>query len=149
YPGPIGAVITPQLMGLNKTQQLPYASSLCGACREVCPVKIDIPRLLLHLRSEITEKTSPEVKTKKRNGERLAFKLWQTMMTRPWLYELSAKVGRLFQGVIVKNGKIGGVTGVACLVAPLTAWTSGRDLRPIDQQSFRELWRKDLGQKRN
>ena len=54
YPGPIGAVITPQLMGIEKTAQLPYASSLCGACREVCPVKIDIPRLLLHLRGEIT-----------------------------------------------------------------------------------------------
>ncbi len=53
YPGPIGAVITPQLMGIEKTSQLPYASSLCGACREVCPVKIDIPRLLLHLRGEI------------------------------------------------------------------------------------------------
>ncbi len=55
YPGPIGAVITPQLIGLSKAKQLPYASSLCGACREVCPVKIDIPELLLHLRAEITE----------------------------------------------------------------------------------------------
>lgn len=55
YPGPIGAVITPQLIGLGKAAQLPYASSLCGACREVCPVKIDIPELLLHLRAEITE----------------------------------------------------------------------------------------------
>src|SRR5437667_1462245 len=54
YPGPIGAVITPQLIGLGKASQLPYASSLCGACREVCPVKIDIPELLLHLRAEIT-----------------------------------------------------------------------------------------------
>src|SRR5712691_13543240 len=55
YPGPIGAVITPQLFGLAKAAQLPYASSLCGACREVCPVKIDIPELLLYLRAEITE----------------------------------------------------------------------------------------------
>jgi L-lactate dehydrogenase complex protein LldF len=58
YPGPIGSVITPQLIGIEKTAQLPYASSLCGACREVCPVKIDIPQLLLHLRSEIA--TSPK-----------------------------------------------------------------------------------------
>jgi L-lactate dehydrogenase complex protein LldF len=55
YPGPIGAVITPQLFGLSKAKQLPYASSLCGACRDVCPVKIDIPELLLHLRKEIAE----------------------------------------------------------------------------------------------
>src|SRR5207253_6853323 len=55
YPGPIGAVITPQLIGISKATQLPYASTLCGACREVCPVKIDIPALLLHLRAEIVE----------------------------------------------------------------------------------------------
>src|SRR5947199_5130808 len=55
YAGPIGAVITPQLLGFSKAKQLPYASSLCGACREVCPVKIDIPELLLHLRAEITD----------------------------------------------------------------------------------------------
>src|ERR1041385_8116655 len=55
YPGPIGAVITPQLMGIEKAAQLPYASSLCAACREVCPVKIDIPELLLYLRAEITQ----------------------------------------------------------------------------------------------
>src|SRR4029079_5220690 len=58
YPGPIGAVITPQLSGIGKSAQVPYASSLCGACREVCPVKIDIPELLLHLRAEIVEGTA-------------------------------------------------------------------------------------------
>ena len=63
YPGPIGAVITPQLMGIEKTSQLPYASSLCGACREVCPVKIDIPRLLLHLRAEIAPAQRQPVRT--------------------------------------------------------------------------------------
>jgi len=142
YPGPIGAVITPQLMGLEKTRQLPYASSLCGACREVCPVKIDIPRLLLHLRGEITEKAPP---AKGHAGERLAFKVWRATMKRQWLYELSARVARLFQGLLVKNGKIGRVKGLS----PLSAWTDGRDLRPIESQSFRELWRKELVHKKN
>jgi L-lactate dehydrogenase complex protein LldF len=141
YPGPIGAVITPQLMGLEKTQQLPYASSLCGACREVCPVKIDIPRLLLHLRSEIAENGS---QVKKRTSERAAFKVWRITMTRPWLYKLSARLGRLFQGILIRNGKIGMVKGVARLATPLTAWTINRDLRPIESQSFRELWRASL-----
>ena len=50
YPGPIGAILTPQLLGIEKAPTLPFASSLCGACYEVCPVKIDIPRILLHLR---------------------------------------------------------------------------------------------------
>jgi L-lactate dehydrogenase complex protein LldF len=148
YPGPIGAVITPQLMGLEKTQQLPYASSLCGACREVCPVKIDIPRLLLHLRSEITENRSPAVaQVRKRRSERTVFKVWRLTMTRPWLYKLSAKLGRIFQGIVVRDGKIGKVKGIARVATPLAAWTSNRDLRPIERQSFRDIWRASLGKK--
>jgi len=144
YPGPIGAVITPQLMGLEKTQQLPYASSLCGACREVCPVKIDIPRLLLHLRSEINENGSTAIKIKKRSGERMAFKVWRMTMTRPWLYKLAAKIGRIFQGTMLKDGRIGEVKGIARVATPLTAWTTNRDLRPIERQSFREIWHTSL-----
>jgi L-lactate dehydrogenase complex protein LldF len=119
YPGPIGAVITPQLMGIEKTSQLPYASSLCGACREVCPVKIDIPRLLLHLRGEITNGHR-----KGHMGERLAFKIWARVMTSPSLYKLSSVAGRIIQRIV-----------------PISrAWTRGRDLRPIESQSFRKLW---------
>ena len=117
YPGPIGAVITPQLMGIEKSSQLPYASSLCGACREVCPVKIDIPRLLLHLRSEITPR-------KGSIAERLAFKLWARVMMSPALYRMSSIAGRMMQRVM-----------------PLSrAWTKGRDLRPIEARSFRDQW---------
>jgi L-lactate dehydrogenase complex protein LldF len=117
YPGPIGAVITPQLMGIEKTAQLPYASSLCGACREVCPVKIDIPRLLLHLRSEIAPR-------KGSIAERTIFKLWAMAMMSPALYKLSSRAGRLLQRVV-----------------PISrAWTNGRDLRPIESRSFRDLW---------
>lgn len=121
YPGPIGAVITPQLIGIEKTAQLPYASSLCGACREVCPVKIDIPRLLLHLRGEITAQGQGKGGAK----ERLAFKFWAAVMTRPWLYKKAASAGRLFQRWV-----------------PLQAWTNWRDLRPIEAESFREHWRR-------
>jgi L-lactate dehydrogenase complex protein LldF len=122
YPGPIGSVITPQLIGIQKAAQLPYASSLCGACREVCPVKIDIPRLLLHLRGVIGEKQPTG-----RRKERLAFKLWSAIMTRPKLYEKTAKAARLLQRVFKP---------------PLKAWTNGRDLRPIEAETFREHWRR-------
>ncbi|HEV8428442.1 MAG TPA: LutB/LldF family L-lactate oxidation iron-sulfur protein [Pyrinomonadaceae bacterium] len=117
YPGPVGAVITPQLMGIQKAAQLPYASSLCGACREVCPVKIDIPRLLLHLRGEI----SP---LKGKLSERLAFKIWAQVMMRPSLYKMSSVMGRFMQR----------------FVPVAKAWTKGRDLRPIESKSFHELW---------
>jgi L-lactate dehydrogenase complex protein LldF len=117
YPGPIGAVITPQLMGIEKSAQLPYASSLCGACREVCPVKIDIPRLLLHLRAEIAPR-------KGKLSERMAFKMWAQVMTHPSLYKMSSVVGRIVQR----------------FVPVAKAWTNGRDLRPIESKSFHDLW---------
>ena len=124
YPGPIGAVITPQLIGIEKTAQLPFASSLCGACREVCPVKIDIPRLLLHLRAEVA--TSPRGNA----AERMVFKVWAKVMMSPTLYKLGSLAGRMMQRVM-----------------PLSrAWTSGRDLRPIERQSFRDLWKTKYGQ---
>jgi L-lactate dehydrogenase complex protein LldF len=117
YPGPIGAIITPQLVGIEKAAQLPYASSLCGACRDVCPVKIDIPRLLLHLRGEISPRKGDF-------KERLAFKLWAKVMTNPLLYKLSSVGGRILQRVV-----------------PISrAWTNGRDLRPIESKSFHDLW---------
>ena len=67
YPGPIGAILTPQLIGIENAASLPFASSLCGACYEVCPVKIDIPSVLLHLRAEAVRAGAP-------NGERLAMR---------------------------------------------------------------------------
>src|SRR5215813_299923 len=120
YPGPIGAVITPQLMGIEKTSQLPFASSLCGACRDVCPVKIDIPQLLLHLRAEISPRKGSA-------AERLAFKLWARVMTSPALYKMSSVAGRLVQRLV-----------------PISrAWTNGRDLRPIESKCFHELWKNE------
>ena len=117
YPGPIGAVITPQLMGIQKAAQLPFASSLCGACRDVCPVKIDIPQLLLHLRGEISPRKGSMT-------ERLVFKVWARVMTSPSLYKLSSVAGRILQRVM-----------------PISrAWTNGRDLRPIESKSFHDLW---------
>jgi L-lactate dehydrogenase complex protein LldF len=155
YPGPIGAVITPQLIGLRKAAQLPYASSLCGACREVCPVKINIPELLLHLRAEITEgpedrrrrqqETGADRAMQKRGMEKFAFKLFTAVMTRPLLYGWSMRGARLMQCLIMREGKIGRVGFFFSRFAPpLGAWTGARDLRPLAKKSFREQWRKGL-----
>ena len=120
YPGPIGAVITPQLMGIQKAAQLPFASSLCGACRDVCPVKIDIPQLLLHLRGEISQRKGGV-------AERLIFKVWAKVMTSPALYKMSSVAGRILQRVMPVS----------------RAWTKGRDLRPIESKSFHDQWTDD------
>lgn len=147
YPGPIGAVITPQLFGFRKNAQLPYASSLCGACRDVCPVKIDIPALLLHLRAEITQGSKDEAVNvgpeKRRRLERFTFKVWAAVMTRPRWYEWSGKLFRVIQRLVVRGGKIGKVEGLLQeIVPPLAAWTGARDLRPIESETFREQWRR-------
>lgn len=140
YPGPIGAVITPQLVGIGKTRQLPFASSLCGACREVCPVKIDIPELLLHLRAEIAEGTSDRATHK--FSEKLAFRLYAFAWSRPALYKFGTKAARLMQKFIAKDGKIGKVSGfLAALIPPLGAWTAWRDAPTIAPKSFRDEWR--------
>ena len=88
YPGPIGAILTPQLRGIENARSLPYASSLCGACGEVCPVKIEIPRLLTHLRAR-------EVASRRRlDPERLTMRaLFHTFSSRA-RYERAQKLAR-------------------------------------------------------
>jgi L-lactate dehydrogenase complex protein LldF len=124
YSGPIGAIITPQFHGFTDAGWLPFASSLCGACAEVCPVKIEIPKVLLKLRSEVTE-------AKQREGsggvERWAFRVWAWLMTHPKTYRLLARVGATFFPVLPKIG-------------PLRSWTSQRELPRLALQSFQKLW---------
>jgi L-lactate dehydrogenase complex protein LldF len=149
YPGPIGAVLTPQLIGREKAAELPFASSLCGACRDVCPVKINLPEMLLHLRHEIKEpaaehaRTTPEaqagplLKLKRslaRALERASFKLWAAAMKSPAHYARAARLARLIRRV---SGD--GRNGLARLL-PVSRWTAARDLPPPAARSFREQW---------
>src|SRR5690349_2860950 len=90
YSGPIGAIITPQFMGVQHEPGLPFASSLCGACGEVCPVKIDIPKVLLELRSDVKK---AEAREKQNRWEKLAFRAFAWLMTRPRLYEFAGRIG--------------------------------------------------------
>ena len=90
YAGPIGAILTPQFLGTAHEPGLPFASSLCGACAEVCPVKIDIPRVLLELRSDVRKS---EAREKKNRIEKLAFRVFAWVAARPRLYEMAARAG--------------------------------------------------------
>jgi L-lactate dehydrogenase complex protein LldF len=137
YSGPIGAIISPQFLGLQRDPWLPFASSLCGACAEVCPVKIDIPKLLLELRSEIG-------KAKARDGqgrvERLSFRAWAWVMRHPRIYELLGRVGSLVFSEAEPGRWLGNVPALLN-VGPLRAWASERDVPPLPSRSFRQLWR--------
>jgi L-lactate dehydrogenase complex protein LldF len=137
YSGPIGAIITPQFMGVKHEPSLPFASSLCGACAEVCPVKIDIPKVLLELRAESKQQ---EQRDGANRSERLAFKLWAWVMCHPRVYEFVAMVAA---GIApVSSGQWLRQAPALMNIAPVRAWLSQRDLPPSPAKSFRELWRR-------
>jgi L-lactate dehydrogenase complex protein LldF len=136
YSGPIGAIITPQFMGVAHEPGLPFASSLCGACGEVCPVKIDIPKILLELRSDVKKS---ETREKQNRVEKLAFRAFAWLMTHPRLYEMAGRIA----ASLAPSGDGGWIRSVPAPmnVAPVRAWLSQRDLPPPPPKSFRELWR--------
>ena len=142
YPGPIGAIVTPMLTDLGDAKDLPYASSLCGACREACPVKINIPRMLLTLRRDLAEGSEVSGRRKGSVMERAAFAAWRRLFASNRLLGLGLRMGRLMQAPLVRRGSIG------WLPAPLSGWTRHRTLRPLPARSFRDRWNSGLGRGR-
>ena len=134
YSGPIGAIITPQFMGVAHEPGLPFASSLCGACGEVCPVKIDIPKILLDLRSEVKKS---ETRENQNRWERLAFRAFAWLATHPKIY---AMAGRLAAAAAPSTDGAW-IRQMPISLGPVKAWLSARDLPPPPPKSFRDLWR--------
>ncbi len=134
YPGPIGSVITPMLQGKDNAHQLPFASSLCGACRDVCPVGIDIPALLLRLRSEIKAGSGPGSS----KLERRTFRAWAFLMSGRRRYAFLQRALRMGRPLLM-TGTLR--RWLERCVPPLQAWTAARELRPPAKQSFRDLYR--------
>jgi L-lactate dehydrogenase complex protein LldF len=139
YPGPIGAVLTPQLVGVEHAASLPFASTLCGACYDACPVKIDIPQVLAHLRAEVVEakradRVLPTV-------EGTAMKLATAVLAKPGrlgaVQRLAARGSRL----LARDGRIGALPG------PLGRWSETRDTPQLPAESFRAWWRRTRGEK--
>jgi L-lactate dehydrogenase complex protein LldF len=128
YSGPIGAILTPQLQSMEHSQSLPYASTLCGACYEVCPVKIDIPEILIHLRQRIVAE----------GGAPFTEKL--SMHAAGWVLADSDRLGnaqkliRIGQKPLVHDGTMRHLPGM------LSGWTASRDMAAVPRQSFREWW---------
>ena len=125
YPGPIGAILTPQLRGLDEAPTLPWASSLCGACYEVCPVKIDIPSILVHLRGRVVREQHARL-----SPEDLAMRAVARVFGSRRAYERSQRLARLGRGPLARLP-----------IGPLAGWTAMRDLPEVPAQSFREWWR--------
>ena len=132
YSGPIGAVITPLLKGHGEAKDLPHASSLCGACWEACPVGIPLHDLLLKLRNQQVEEGLAG------KAQEIAFKGFESTMKRPVLYKISSRAGRLTQKPLLRDGSVRPLPG------PMSAWTDSRELPPLAEKSFRELWKEGI-----
>ncbi len=136
YPGPIGAVLSPQLTGITgghePNDSLPYASSLCGACFEACPVKIDIPSLLVQLRAEHVEARAARSRVPTAEAVSMAAAAWAMGDA-----ERFARAGRSARlgGPLLKNGR-----ARVPLPPPLSGWTASRDVPPLPPETFREWW---------
>jgi L-lactate dehydrogenase complex protein LldF len=130
YAGPIGAIVTPQLLNMEHAQSLPFASSLCGACYEVCPVKINIPEVLIHLRGRVVREQKGAL-----DAEKLAMKLAAAIFTSRARYEAAQRLARGAQSPLLRQGWVKGLPGL------LGNWTRFRDLRALPRQTFRDWWK--------
>jgi L-lactate dehydrogenase complex protein LldF len=131
YAGPIGAILTPQLQEMHHAQSLPYASSLCGACYEVCPVKINIPEVLIHLRNKVVAQNGLM------NPEALAMRAMGIIFRSERRFRAAQRMGRIAEGPLVrKDGWIGWLPGI------LGGWTQVRDLQAMPKETFRDWWEK-------
>ncbi|MEU9669204.1 LutB/LldF family L-lactate oxidation iron-sulfur protein [Streptomyces bobili] len=134
YPGPIGAVLTPQLVGIENAASLPFASTLCGACYDACPVKINIPEVLVHLRAEA-------VQAKRRSRvlptpEALAMKAAGAVLSSPKRLATAQKLAALGARVVARDGRIGFLPG------PFARWSATRDAPAPARESLRAWWRR-------
>jgi len=131
YPGPIGAVISPQLQSLKQSGDLPFASSLCGACRDACPVAINLPDMLLALRAKAKESDIG-----RNAGEQIAMRGVVFAARHPRFFAFGGKLMRGFTRLLGKNGAV-----KSARVAPLRDWTTYRDFPAPNGPSFRERWK--------
>jgi L-lactate dehydrogenase complex protein LldF len=165
YPGPIGAVLSPQLTGVADNASLPFASTLCGACYDACPVAIDIPTMLVHLRSRVVQAEAAGHRAPSPERAAMAAAGWAMRSPRRWTWAL--RLGRLGRPLgwlprvgairrdVAGRGAAGGEASaepgsagagaggwrIRRLPPPLAAWTRSRDLPLLPRQTFRDWWR--------
>lgn len=138
YSGPIGTIVTPLLTGIERGKHLFMADPLCGACKDACPVDIDIPRMLLALRKRLIEGDPDWQILKTAQPDEIAFKIWSKWVSSRKLFEAGMKINSLAQSLFTsENGMIQSEIGF------LKAWTHTRDLKPFASETFIRQWKKN------
>jgi L-lactate dehydrogenase complex protein LldF len=137
YSGPVGAVVTPLLVGINRAKDLCLGETLCGACKEVCPVDINLPGMLLLLRSKLADGDPDWNVVRANQAEKALYGIWAQIMSRRGFYDAALWLSRIalkpFAG---KDGSI------SALPSFLKGWTETRDMRPPAEESFISQWKK-------
>jgi L-lactate dehydrogenase complex protein LldF len=128
YSGPIGSILTPLYDSVSANPHLPHASSLCGACQAACPVRINIPHMLIGLREL-------QHHERKNRWERLAYALWAQVLKRPWLYRLATRLAAAVLRPLATDGWLSRLPG------PGGGWTGVRDFPAPAGRSFRQRWK--------
>jgi len=137
YCGPVGAVVTPLLVGINRAKDLCLGETLCGACQDICPVNINIPRMLLALRTKLAEGDSAWGVKPTDRKERLIMDCWSWVIRNRAIYDPILRLATLGQKFIPqKDGML------QRLPPPLNGWTQARDLKPLAKESFIQRWKK-------
>jgi L-lactate dehydrogenase complex protein LldF len=129
YPGPMGAVLTPNFVGLHEAKDLPNASTFCGRCESVCPVMIPLPKLMRNLREEQFDARDVP------RSQRWALGLWASVATRPFLYRFAGRLGARILA------RLGGRRGKLARLPLARGWTAHRDLPAPTGATFTDLWK--------
>jgi L-lactate dehydrogenase complex protein LldF len=124
YPGPMGSVLTPSLIGVDKAGHLPNASTFCGKCESVCPVKIPLPKMMRHWREREFERHLQP------GAVRTNLALWAWFARRPWAYRIATRVGAATLGLLGRR------RGRLTSLPFASGWTAGRDLPAPEGETF-------------
>ena len=139
YSGPMGAVIMPLLAGINAGRDLCQGETLCGACRDACPVNIDLPRMLLALRAKLADGDDRWNVVRADRGEKAAFHLWSWIIRNRRVYEFFLRLASWGQRFFPHHNGM-----IRRLPPPINGWTRHRDIHPPAAQSFMQRWKKGL-----
>jgi len=139
YSGPVGAVVMPLLAGINKAKDLCQGETLCGACQDACPINIDIPRMLLALRTKLADGDPAWNVVRASSTEKMIFQMWSWVIRNRGVYEFLLRLAACGQKILP------GKNGMLCrLPPPMHGWTKDRDIKPVAGESFMRRWKKGL-----